>query len=178
MPILSDRIGRLRDTWTDGKAVWSHDTADYRVDEVSVYTTLTPARFDGLLGAERAVVRSRRYFTGDQPVLLAVSYIPLDLAEGTAIQLADSGPGGTYARLAGKGHAPARFREDVRMRMPSERESERLALRFGTPVAEITRTAWDSGGRVVEVTVMTADPGAFALRYEWDGGGTTFSGGS
>lgn len=39
-------------------------------------------------------------------VLLAVSYIPADIADGTRIAELDTGPGGIYARLAkGSGDA-------------------------------------------------------------------------
>ena len=61
--------------------------------------------------------------------------------------LADTGPGGTYARLGDLGHAPARFREDLRARMPAPEETERLELAAGTPVVDIIRVAADADGR-------------------------------
>jgi GntR family transcriptional regulator len=44
----------------------------------------------------------------------------------------------------------------------------RLALAPGTPVVEITRTAYDAAGRAVEVNEMTADSSAYVFRYEFD----------
>jgi GntR family transcriptional regulator len=62
-----------------------------------------------------------------------------------------------------------RFREEVRARMlpePDERTG-RLSLPPGTPVMEITRTAYDAVGAPVEVNEMTADASAYVFRYEF-----------
>jgi GntR family transcriptional regulator len=55
----------------------------------------------------KVLTRRRRMYANDIPLQLAVSYLPLDIANGTALTEADTGPGGTYSRLAGLGHAPA-----------------------------------------------------------------------
>ncbi|MFF8993061.1 UTRA domain-containing protein [Streptomyces sp. NPDC014983] len=60
----------------------------------------------------------------------------------------------SYARLADLGHAPTRFREELRSRMPSQDEAGRLFLPPGVPVVQIARTAFDAGGWVVEVNEM------------------------
>lgn len=75
-------------------------------------------------------------------VLTSVSWLPVAVAGGTAIEQPDTGSGGTYARLADAGHAPDRFREDLRARMPLAEETEKLQLPPATPVMEITRTAY------------------------------------
>jgi GntR family transcriptional regulator len=72
------------------------------------------------------VLRSRRYVLDGKPVLLSRSWIPAAIAAGTAIARPDTGPGGIYARLSDLGHAPARFREDLRSRMPLPSEVGRL----------------------------------------------------
>ncbi|NED88210.1 UTRA domain-containing protein, partial [Streptomyces sp. SID11233] len=69
----------------------------------------------------------------------------------------DTGPGGTYARLAEIGAKPVRFVEELRSRMPSREETERLRLSEGTPVVEIYRTALTEEGRAVEVNRMLLD---------------------
>ena len=83
------------------------------------------------------------------------------------MQVTYTGPGGSYARLADIGHAPARFREDLRSRMPSPDEAERLDIAPGTPVVEIIRVALDAAGTPVEVNEMTADASAYIFRYEF-----------
>jgi GntR family transcriptional regulator len=102
--------------------------------------------------------------------MLSRSWLPASLAHGTAITEPDTGPGGIYARLREIGRAPSTFREEIRARMlpePDERTG-RLNLPPGTPVIEITRTAYDTDGLAVEVNEMTADASAYIFRYEFD----------
>ncbi|HEY7278085.1 MAG TPA: UTRA domain-containing protein [Trebonia sp.] len=73
-----------------------------------------------------------------------------------------------HARLAEVGHARARFREDLRSRMPRPEETERLAIAPGTPVVDICRIALDAGETPVEVNEMTADSSACVFRYEFE----------
>ena len=115
---------------------------------------------------ERVLVRRRRYLADGEPVELATSYLPWDIAGGTDIAKDNPGPGGIYARLEEAGHRLARFTEDVTARMPSPEEARSLRLPAGTPVFELVRTAYDESGRAVEVcdTVMAAD--RFVLTYE------------
>ena len=120
----------------------------------------------GLADDTAVVVRSRRYLLDGKPVETAVSYIPADLARGTPIAELTPGPGGIYARLEEQGHTLARFTEDVTARMPTPEEVIVLSLRPGVPVFRLVRTAYEAGGRAVEVcdTVMAAD--AYQLSYE------------
>lgn len=112
------------------------------------------------------IVRSRRYSLDGRPVETAISYIPMDLAQGTPITDANPGPGGIYARLEESGHTLARFTEEVTARMPSPQETRLLTLPPGVPVFRLIRTAYDMSGRAVEVcdTIMAAD--AYVLSYE------------
>jgi GntR family transcriptional regulator len=112
--------------------------------------------------------RSRRFLVEDRPVQLATSYLPVDLARGTAIMHTDTGPGGIYARLGELGHAPATFTEFLRARMPVPAEVGRLELPDGTPVIEITRHAYTRAGRCVEVARMVLDATAYLLDYTFD----------
>ena len=174
-PVIRNGIARLSgQTWPDGKSVWGEE-ADGRtleVDSIQVSEDDPPPRAAILLGlgdGERVLVRSRRYLLDGKPVLLARSYLPASLAAGSQITQPDTGPGGTYARLADLGHAPARFREDLRARMPEPGEVTALGLDPGTPVVEIIRTAYASDGRPVETSEMTADASAYVFRYDFTG---------
>src|SRR5690606_20874411 len=111
------------------------------------------------------VFRSRRFAVEGQPVQLATSYLPVDLARGSAIMHTDTGPGGIYARLADQGHAPVAFVEELRCRMPNPDETEALELPDGTPVIEIIRRAFQSDGRCVEVNRMVLDGSTYVLDY-------------
>ena len=127
-------------------------------DEVAVWLQLA-------IGAD-VVVRRRRYLADGEPMELATSYIPWELAEGTAIADANTGPGGIYARLEERGHQLKRFSEEVAARMPSSDEIRALALQPGVPVIRVVRVAYDTDERPVEAcdTVMAAD--RYVLSYE------------
>jgi GntR family transcriptional regulator len=116
---------------------------------------------------ERALIRRRHMYASDQPMQLATSYVPWTIAEGTQMTEPDSGPGGIYSRLAELGHGPARFTEDVSTRMPTPEEASFLRLPHPQPVFYLVRTAFDGGGRPVEVCehVMAGD--RWQLSYEW-----------
>jgi GntR family transcriptional regulator len=119
----------------------------------------------GIVPGKPVVFRSRRFVVDDRSVQLATSYVPVAIARGTAIMHTDTGPGGMYARLAEKGHAPAKFTEFVHARMPLPEEARRLSLPAGTPVLEITRHAFQVDGRCVEINRMILDGSAYLLDY-------------
>jgi GntR family transcriptional regulator len=120
----------------------------------------------GLAAGSKVLVRSRRYLADGDPVELATSYLPWDIAGGTEMARKNPGPGGIYARLEEAGHRLARFTEDVSARMPTPDEVRSLRLTAGTPVFGLVRVAYDEAGTAVEVcdTVMAAD--RFVLSYE------------
>lgn len=120
----------------------------------------------GLPKDGKVLVRRRRYLADGQPMELATSFIPWDLAKGTQMVKPNTGAGGIYARLEEAGHRLAKFSEDVSARMPTPEEARALRLVAGVPVITVTRTAVDTEGRAVEVcdTVMAAD--RYVLSYE------------
>jgi GntR family transcriptional regulator len=133
----------------------SRETADERI-----------AALLGLTDERDVVVRERKMRADQQVVQLATSYVPADIAGGTAIEQRDTGPGGMYARLEELGHRLTRFDEAVRGRPPRPDEAIELDIPYGYPILAITRVAW-AGERAVEVNdiVMAAD--RFELRYSW-----------
>lgn len=114
-----------------------------------------------------AVIRTRRMFAGDIPVQLATGYYPADIADGTPIEEQDTGPGGTYSRLAELGHAPAMFSERVALRMADETEASFLRLDTEQRVYEVERTARDDRGRAIEVNVIVMPAHQWELVYDW-----------
>ncbi|NEB06110.1 GntR family transcriptional regulator [Streptomyces sp. SID13726] len=172
-PILRDATKRLsRDQWAAGKSIWSADVGErpMTVADVEVSEEDAPrwvARVLGLDEGARVIVRSRLFLVDGEPVQMAVSYLPADLTRDSRIAEPDTGPGGTYKRLAELGAEPVHFSEDLRARMPNSNEVARLAILPGTPLIEICRTAYTSDGRAVEVNQMFLDAGAYALRYSF-----------
>lgn len=173
-PLRRRGIPRLaQEHWGTGRSVWSADIEDRAlvVDQIEVREAAANARVADALGLTadtQVCVRSRRFVLDDKPVLLSVSYLPARLAQGTPISTPDTGPGGTYARLAELGRQPVHFREEIRCRMPTADESSRLALEFGTPVILIGRTAFTAAGEAVELNEMTLDSASYVLEYDFD----------
>lgn len=172
-PVIRDGIARLSgQTWPDGKPIWGPEAEgrSLEVNRVQVSEDDPPPRAAVLLGladGERVIVRDRRYLLDGKPVLIARSYLPASLVRGTQIAQPDTGPGGTYARLADLGHAPTHFREDLRARMPEPGEVSALDLAPGTPVVEVIRTAYTNDAQPVEASEMVADAGAYVFRYDF-----------
>ena len=169
--LASDRFAQRHRK--EGMAAFSVEAAQLGATPDVDMLTVTEARPSaevadrlGVADDDEVVVWSRRYLLDGRPMETAVSYIPADLARGTPISDPNPGLGGIYARLEEQGHALARFTEDVTARMPTPEEARMLSLRPGVPVFRLVRTAYDMGGRAVEVcdTVMAAD--AYQLSYE------------
>ena len=137
--------------------------------EVSLVTP-SPAVADALglpEGVPNTIQRMRRMYANDIPVQMAPSYIPAEIAEGTQLAEADSGPGGIVSRFEELGYAQARITETVRVRRPDERERRFLRMEDGQPVIEIWHTGWTTEGRAVEVCVCCIPAHLWALNYGW-----------
>jgi GntR family transcriptional regulator len=114
---------------------------------------------------DQVLILRRRMLADGQPVQLATSYLPLQLVEGTQIEQADTGTGGTYARLEELGHRLGRFQEDLSARMPLPDEARALRLGAGVPVIRVVRTAFDEQGAPVEVNEMVLAADRYELTY-------------
>jgi GntR family transcriptional regulator len=114
-----------------------------------------------------AVYRRRRMYAGNEPVQLATSWLPADIAAGTPIEKADTGPGGIYSRLADLGHAPDDYTEEIAVRVPRPDEAGELELDPDHRVYDITRTVVDAQGRVVEVNKLVLPTHLWMLVYRW-----------
>ncbi|WP_328475097.1 GntR family transcriptional regulator [Actinoplanes sp. NBC_00393] len=165
-----DRLARER--WVGGEAIQDADTGPrWRTVDITVNEIPAPAAVAVALDlseGEPVVARSRRFLVDERPVQLATSYFPADLVRGTAIAYTDTGPGGSYARLAELGHEPVRFRERVEDRLPDSAERSTLALPAdGSRIFEVTRLAFTADGRCVEVNRMVLDAAVYVLEYEF-----------
>ena len=160
------------DWWGSGHTIQTADLGERPLEVATDVTVNVPAPASiaealGVPVSTPVVERSRRFIVDGRPVSLSRSYIPADIADGTAIANIDSGPGGTFARLAEQGHKPVEGVEIVRGRMPDPADAEALQLSRGTPVQLIERRVYDETGRCVEVNFMTLDATAYALSYRF-----------
>lgn len=140
-----------------------------RVDQIEITRGLPAADVRERLrigDGEQVLMRSRRYLADDRPIEIAVSSLPLTVADGTPIAEPDTGPGGIYARLEEAGHTLDHFVEEVTARMPSNDERRRLELPDGVPVLVVVRTAYDTAGTPVEVCDTVKAAPAYVLEYD------------
>lgn len=140
------------------------------VDSIRVHEEPAPAAAAERLKIDVAtpvIVRDRRYLANGEPVEIATSYIPAEIARGTAIAENDTGPGGIYARLEEAGHPLDRFVEEVGARMPTPAERRALQLPPGVPVLTVMRTAYDTAGVAVEVCDTVKAAYAYVLEYDF-----------
>jgi GntR family transcriptional regulator len=154
--------------WGVGRAIWDKDLGGRdRSEEVTVKEVTPPDEIAGTLGisGKKAWMRSRVFQSEGRKIQQATSWYPADLVEGTAITQQDTGPGGSYARLDEIGHGPARYREEIKIRLPLSAEAKTLGITMSTPVVFIMRTAFDSEDRPVEVNEMMLDSDSYTLIY-------------
>lgn len=140
---------------------------------VEVTVSQEPASADvadtfGIEEGTPVLVRGRRMFADDVPVQLATSFIPLEIAEGTQLTERDTGPGGTYSRLADLGHEPKRFSELTQLRVPDGNEASALDMDTAQRVYVITRIARTTEGRAVEITESILPAHQWEFYAEWD----------
>ena len=104
-----------------------------------------------------ALLRARIRFVDHEPYLLANSYFPADLVQGTPLMEPRdvSAPGGV---LAASGLVQVRYHDEMVCRMPTRSETQALRLPAATPVIEHMRTGYDAADRPLRV-MLTVLPG-------------------
>jgi GntR family transcriptional regulator len=130
-----------------------------------------PQRVADILGTsaeeDSCLIRGRRMYADDTPVQIADSYIPLDIAAGTALEDHDSGPGGIVSRFADLGFAQVRITERLGIRPPAAEEADFLGMSPDQRVLDITHIGWTAEGRAVEVCLHVMPAHQWDLEYEW-----------
>lgn len=123
---------------------------------------------DDMVFARERVVYTRQEGATWEPAKIANSYLPLDIAFGR-IREPDTGPGGTYERIAEQGQQLTHFDEHLIFRMPDPSEARTLRLRAGVPVIDQTRVA-HAGDRPVEcfLAVLAGDKHQIEYRIPTD----------
>lgn len=117
--------------------------------------------------SQEVVVRDRVMRADGEVVQLAVSHLPVSVAGGTQVEQADTGEGGTYARLEELGFELTHFTEMVATRPPQPEEADSLRVPHGFPVMQVTRVAF-AEDTAVEVNVMVMSGERYQLVYQLD----------
>jgi GntR family transcriptional regulator len=138
--------------------------------EVLVERVAASGRAAELLGVTpgaELVVRRRKFYASDEPVQLADSYLPAELAEKAGVTEPETGPGGTYSRLADVGRAPVHFVEMVSCRGARSTEADFLGIEPNQPVMDVLLIAADDRNVPVSVTQHVMAGHQWQLRYDW-----------
>ncbi|TYB71276.1 GntR family transcriptional regulator [Nonomuraea sp. PA05] len=149
---------------------------DYKMDTRNIIDRVRPpqnvADILGVSSAEVSTVMRARYMKivpapdgRSIPYQIAVSYIPLAIAEGTQIEDEDTGVGGISSRLADLGRAQASIEETVDVRPPEPEEMNFLEVTEDQRVYEILHVGEDDDGQPVKVTVFVIPTHLTKLRY-------------
>lgn len=96
---------------------------------------------------------------------LSSSWLSYDLARGTVLGQEDTGPGGTFARLAELGRRIVRLTEDVTV-AEANASAGILGLDKGACIFKIVRSAFDADDRLTEITSETFSPKTYQLQFD------------
>jgi len=144
--------------------------------DVSVGLSVPPVEVAEVLGVPageaNVIARTRKMYAGvpggaREPVQLAVSYIPAEIAADTQLAEEDSGPGGIISRFAELGYPQVRITESVKSRRPTPQEETFLQTDPDQFVNEIFHVGWTAEGRAVEVCVHVVPATLWTLDSEW-----------
>lgn len=125
-----------------------------RTDIVAVDQRLADARVASQLGipqGAQVIYRRQHMYAGKQVGQLQETWLPLSLAEGTALASAGKVVGGIYRALSAIGHPPATAEESVTSRMPTAEEAETLSLDAGSPILAVERITRGHDERVLTI---------------------------
>jgi GntR family transcriptional regulator len=121
-------------------------------------------------GPGAPAIRTRYTFTaGGEPVMLSVSWEPLELTGGTAVMLPEEGPHagrGVVERMAVIGQQITGAEEIVSARPALAAEAGQLNIRTGSTVVTICRTYRTGQQRAVETADIVIPAGRYSLVYE------------
>jgi DNA-binding GntR family transcriptional regulator len=113
----------------------------------------------GLAAGSGVIARQRLILLDEQPIELANSYWPSNVAGGTNLAQPRKIRGGAVSLLADLGYRPASVDEQIRTRPPTEEEMRALELTDAHEwVLTLTRVIANDHGRPYEVSVMV-NPG-------------------
>lgn len=123
------------------------------------------ARALGLLEGGLAVMRHRVMLLDDEPVELARSYYPPEVALGTRLADRRKIPGGSPTLLAEMGLRPCEQADEIVARPATTEEYVALELPGDVPVLETFRVVYSEGRRPVEVSVLVKGCHLYKLGY-------------
>jgi GntR family transcriptional regulator len=121
----------------------------------------------GIEPGAKALRRSRLMVDDDgTPLEIATSYIPLEIARGTALTRSAKLKGATPTVLRDLGYPPRTCQEWVEGRMPTSGEARALRLSAGVPVLRVLRQTCADGQRPIEALEIVFSAARYMLEYD------------
>jgi GntR family transcriptional regulator len=170
--IPSESAERVAERRAAGIDAWVADVADQgRVgaQEISVAIEEPRPQVAGRLElgpGELVCVRRHLRTVDGEPHNISDTHYPRSISEGTLIEHPADVPQGVIAYMRDLGYDQVRFRDDLKMRMPTPGEAERLQIPPGVPVLAQYRTGYTTE-RPVKVTVTVWPGDRTILRYDF-----------
>lgn len=167
------RIVRHRAVYRDDLGyLFSSDSANWREVRPSVVeyrpAPTDIARLLGVPPGDDVLVRDRLLgdLSREERRQATTSYLPANVARGSAIELPRTGPGGIYDRLEQDlGYGPLTWAEEVSSQAATAADTAELLLPPGVPVLRVVRVTSARSGRVVEVNDTHISAELYVLRY-------------
>lgn len=143
-------------------------TAESELLEVAeVEPPLSVRKALGIGPEDTAMLRRQLLKLNGEPAELVENYYPMDIARGTAIEVAEKIKGGVSGLLANLGFPPRRATDQVSAQAPTFDQGLYLKMPVGEiPVLRTFRVTRSDDDRVVEVTVMAKAGHLYKLEYE------------
>lgn len=120
----------------------------------------------GISHPREVIFRERRMMADGKPVQHATSYVPLSLAEGSAVESPDTGTGGTLSRLAELGREVSSHREFVRVGT-AEEYPEQAAFLKTTRLLAVLHITYDAKGVPLSVDLIIMHGDIWSNEYGW-----------
>ncbi|MFE6272283.1 GntR family transcriptional regulator [Streptomyces goshikiensis] len=158
--------------WGSAARIWEAEAATgFDVDQVSTTKAAPTTDVAGLLElahGEGVLLSRVRHVRGGRPVKLVDIYLPEEIVMGTSLERSDAAPADIQAVLAESGRPAVHVRQEVRVRMPSSEEAERLAIPVGRAVIDEHRTYFDAERKIIGVERAIMDSASHVLENEFD----------
>lgn len=153
--------------WVSEAAKRSQQGSITLLDVAVVEPPFEVGRALGLPEGGNAVLRKQVLLLDGEPTEFAMSYYPLNLAEGTAMMARRKIRGGTPALLAELGYPPVNVVDEVSSEIPTEEEVVALQLPKDRPVLVTFRVVYAAGDRPIEASLLTKPAHHYRVRYQF-----------
>jgi GntR family transcriptional regulator len=146
------------------EAMGLHPRQDVAVEETTADGET--AGFLRLRAGEPVIVRHRLWWVDDEPLMVASSTYPGDVASGTKLSRPAAMPEGGDQVLADLGHPPTRYEDTLSWSPAAPDEITKLRIAESIPVVRLVRVSLDPGDLPIEMFVFVLPGDRCELHYD------------